>query len=129
MPKGHLPVVSYLAVPVISRTGAVHGGLFIAHDEPGRFDDEAEEIVKTIAAHAAIAIDNAELLAEARREAEARRAAAEANAKLAAIAQHSDDAILSKSLHGHIAKRNSSHPRHYAHHGDETYRKPNHPPI
>src|SRR3546814_1337613 len=31
MPKGHLPVVSYLAVPVISRTGAVHGGLFIAH--------------------------------------------------------------------------------------------------
>src|SRR3546814_18881831 len=66
MPKGHLPVVSYLAVPVISRTGAVHGGLFIAHDEPGRFDDEAEEIVKTIAAHAAIAIDNAALLTEAR---------------------------------------------------------------
>src|SRR3546814_11096705 len=98
MPKGHLPVVSYLAVPVISRTGAVHGGLFIAHDEPGRFDDEAEEIVKTIAAHAAIAIDNAALLAEARREAEARRAASEANAKLAAIVEHSDDAILSKSL-------------------------------
>src|SRR3546814_17876129 len=43
MPKGHLPVVSYLAVPAISRTGAVHGGLFIAHDEHGRFADAAEE--------------------------------------------------------------------------------------
>ena len=28
MPKGHLPVVSYLAVPVISRSGEVIGGLF-----------------------------------------------------------------------------------------------------
>src|SRR3546814_19950031 len=54
MPKGHLPVVSYLAVPVISRTGAVHGGRFIAHDEPGRFDDEDEEIVQPNTAHQAI---------------------------------------------------------------------------
>src|SRR3546814_17460416 len=100
MPKGHLPVVSYLAVPVISRTGAVHGGLFIAHAEPGRFDDEAEENVKTIAAHAAIAIDNAELLAEAPREPEARRAASEANANLAAIDQHSDDALPNQTPEG-----------------------------
>ena len=28
MPKGHLPVRSYLAVPVTSRTGEVIGGLF-----------------------------------------------------------------------------------------------------
>src|SRR5690606_211210 len=31
MPKGHLPVRSYLAVPVKSRTGEVLGGLFLGH--------------------------------------------------------------------------------------------------
>jgi PAS domain S-box-containing protein len=32
MPKGHLPVRSYLAVPVISRAGEVLGGLFFGHE-------------------------------------------------------------------------------------------------
>jgi hypothetical protein len=34
MPEGHLPVRSYLAVPVISRSGEVHGGLFSATQKP-----------------------------------------------------------------------------------------------
>ena len=37
MPEGHLPVVSYLAVPVVSRSGDVIGGLFFGHDRPGDF--------------------------------------------------------------------------------------------
>jgi PAS domain S-box-containing protein len=68
MPQGHLPVVSYLAVPVISRTDEVIGGLFFGHDRPGVFTVEAEEIVGGIAAHAATAIDNARLLASAQEE-------------------------------------------------------------
>ena len=36
MPKGHLPVRSYLAVPVISRTGEVLGGLFFGHPRARR---------------------------------------------------------------------------------------------
>jgi len=36
MPKGHLPVKSYLAVPVISRAGPVIGGLFFGHPEADR---------------------------------------------------------------------------------------------
>ena len=42
MPPGHLPVRSYLAVPVKSRSGEVLGGLFFGHPEPGRFTADHE---------------------------------------------------------------------------------------
>jgi PAS domain S-box-containing protein len=64
MPKGHLPVKSYLAVPVISRSGEVLGGLLFGHPEAGVFTREHESIVLSIAAQAAIAIDNAKLYEE-----------------------------------------------------------------
>jgi PAS domain S-box-containing protein len=62
MPKGHLPVRSYLAVPVVSRTGEVLGGLFFGHPETSRFQIEHETALLGIAGHAATAIDNARLL-------------------------------------------------------------------
>ncbi len=61
MPKGHLPVRSYLAVPVISRSGEVLGGMFFGHPEVGVFTDRSERIVAGIASQASIAIDNAKL--------------------------------------------------------------------
>lgn len=61
MPAGHLPVVSYLAVPVISRSGEVLGGLFFGHPDPGVFTEEDERSVTTFASQAAVAIDNARL--------------------------------------------------------------------
>ena len=61
MPPGHLPVRSYLAVPVISRSGEVFGGLFFGHPKPGRFTEHSERIIGAIAVQAAIAIDNARL--------------------------------------------------------------------
>jgi len=64
MPKGHLPVVSYLAVPVISRSGKVIGGLFFGHPEPGKFTKDHEDLVVSIAAQASIGIDNAKLYEE-----------------------------------------------------------------
>lgn len=67
MPAGHLPVRSYLAVAVSSRTGQVFGGLFFGHPEPGRFDARAERLAEGVAAQAAIAIDNARLYADAQR--------------------------------------------------------------
>ena len=64
MPAGNLPVVSYLAVPVFSRSGDVLGGLFFGHPEPGKFTKEHENIVVSVAAQAAIGIDNAKLYEE-----------------------------------------------------------------
>ncbi|HEV7500273.1 MAG TPA: GAF domain-containing sensor histidine kinase, partial [Vicinamibacteria bacterium] len=68
---GHLPVVSYLAVPVVSRSGEVWGGLFFGHHEVGVFTPEAEEIVVALAAQAAVSLDNARLV-EAQRKSERR---------------------------------------------------------
>jgi PAS domain S-box-containing protein len=67
MPEGHLPVRSYLAVPVKSRSGAVLGGLFFGHPEPGRFQKEHEHLVEGLAAQAAVALDNSSLYLQAQR--------------------------------------------------------------
>lgn len=66
MPAGHLPVRSYLAVPVISREGEVLGGLFFGHPEADVFTEASERLVVGIAGHAAISIENARLYQQAR---------------------------------------------------------------
>ncbi|MGH6693137.1 MAG: hybrid sensor histidine kinase/response regulator, partial [Gammaproteobacteria bacterium] len=76
LPAEHLPVRSYLAVPVASRSGEVLGGLFFGHPEPGRFTERHERLLRGLAAQAAVAMDNARLYEAAER---ARRAAEEAN--------------------------------------------------
>ncbi|MFL6275653.1 MAG: ATP-binding protein [Blastocatellia bacterium] len=67
IPPGHLPVVSYLAVPVVLRSGEVVGGLFFGHPEPNVFTERAERIVVGLAPHASIAIENARLYQQAQR--------------------------------------------------------------
>ena len=62
MPEDHLPVRSYLAAPVHSRTGEVIGGLFLGHEKAGVFDAESETLIVGLAAQAAVALDNARLL-------------------------------------------------------------------
>ena len=64
-----LPVRSYLAVPVASR-GNVLGGLFFGHPEPGWFTEADEQIATGIAAHAAIAVENAKQFTDKRLAAE-----------------------------------------------------------
>jgi PAS domain S-box-containing protein len=61
LPRGHLPVRSYLAVPVIGRSGEVFGGLFFGHAEPGVFSESDERIIAGLAGQAAIAMDNVRL--------------------------------------------------------------------
>jgi PAS domain S-box-containing protein len=65
---GSRRVRSYLAVPVISRSGDVLGGLFFGHGEVGVFTESSENILTGLAAQAAIALDNANLYAALQRE-------------------------------------------------------------
>ncbi|WP_237478466.1 response regulator [Lichenibacterium dinghuense] len=61
MPKGHLPVRSYLAASVVSRTAGITGALLFGHPEPGRFGEREERFIVGFAAQTAVAIDNARL--------------------------------------------------------------------
>ncbi len=65
MPQGHLPVCSYLAVPVRSRSGFVYGGLFFGHRLAGVFSERHERLATGIAGWTALALDNANLLRQA----------------------------------------------------------------
>lgn len=69
-------VASYLAIPIVGRSRETVGGLFFAHSEPSRFSQDTEDDIAAIAAHAAIAINNAKLHRAARDEI-ARRCKAE----------------------------------------------------
>ncbi|HEY0710305.1 MAG TPA: ATP-binding protein, partial [Polyangia bacterium] len=97
MPRGHLPVRSYLAIPVVSRTGEVLGGLFFGHGEPGKFTSRHERLITGIAAQAAIALDNARLYEQAR---EAERQARDRARDLAEADRRKDHflAVLSHEL-------------------------------
>ena len=68
MPKGHLPVRSYLAVPIVARSGEVIGGLFLGHPEPNVFTERSERLILGMSAQAAIAMDNARLYEAAQNE-------------------------------------------------------------
>ncbi|HEX5705712.1 MAG TPA: PAS domain S-box protein [Pyrinomonadaceae bacterium] len=105
MPEGHLPVTSYLAVPVVSRSGSVLGGLFFGHPEADRFTERHERLVAGMAAQAAVAMDNALLFEAAERaRAEAESSAAE-SARLYREAQEANRlkdeflATISHELH------------------------------
>ena len=65
MPRGHLPVRSYLAVPVKTRTGDVVGGLFFGHSVADRFTSLHERLAVGIASWASVALENARLYQDA----------------------------------------------------------------
>ncbi len=67
MPPGHLPVRSYLAVPVRFGTGEVVGGLFFGHELPDVFTAHHERLLEGMAAQAAIGLNKARLFEEVNR--------------------------------------------------------------
>ena len=91
MPAGHLPVRSFLAVPVASRSGEPIGGLFFGHPECGKFNARTEQLVSGVAAQAAVAIDNARLYGVAQAAAEERRKLLESERSARAHAERMSD--------------------------------------
>ena len=82
LPPRHLSVRSYLSTSVVARTGEVIGALLFGHPDPGVFDERSERAVRSVAAQAAVAIENARLLAA---EQLARRQAEQTAARLALL--------------------------------------------
>jgi signal transduction histidine kinase/CheY-like chemotaxis protein len=94
MPEGHLPVRSYLALPVVSRTGEVLGGLFFGHADPAVFTDKSERGLAGLAGEAAVAIDNVRLTQSAKREIAERKKAQE---DLARLNSHLEEQIVERT--------------------------------
>ena len=88
MPEGHLPVRSYLAVPVIARSGEVLGGIFLGHSESGVFTAEHEQLAAGIAGSTAVAIENARLYNAAEKAREAAESANRAKDEFLATMSH-----------------------------------------
>jgi PAS domain S-box-containing protein len=65
MPEGHLPVRSYLAVPVKGVKGEVLGGLFFGHAQVGVFTPQHERLAAGVATWASVALENARLFTSA----------------------------------------------------------------
>lgn len=61
LPKGHPPIASYMAIPVISQSKNVIGSLFFGHQTAGMFTEEDERMVLAVSTQAAVALDNAYL--------------------------------------------------------------------
>lgn len=102
LPPGHPPVRSYLAVPVISRSGEVIGGLLFGHPETHRFIERHERVIVGMAAQAAISIDNARLYEAAQKAAEERKLLLERERSARAAAERSSgmkDAFLANLSH------------------------------
>ena len=115
MPEGHLPVRSYLAVPVKAQSGEVLGGLFYGHESINIFDKESEDLVGAIAGQAAVAIENARLKEELKQKIEVLEKAGQVDrevskrlGELAAIVKSSQEVIVSKDLNGIIMSWNEA---------------------
>lgn len=91
VPEGHLPVTSYLAVPVMSRSGEVIGGLFFGHRDADVFTPDHARMVEALAAQAAIAMDNARLYQSLQKELAEKQAAGETLARQAEALYRSNE--------------------------------------
>jgi signal transduction histidine kinase len=80
-PGGHPAMRSFLGVPVWIR-GEVFGNLYLTDKRGGPFNQEDESLVVAVASAAALAVENARLRAESRRQKQWQRATAEVTQRL-----------------------------------------------
>lgn len=81
-PPPHPPMTSFLGVPIQSR-GEIYGNLYLTNRvDASEFTAEDEELVQAVAATAGVAVENARLYEESRRQQEWLRASAEISREL-----------------------------------------------
>ena len=106
MPKGHLPVRSYLAVPVVSPfTTEAIGGLFFGHPDAAVFTEESERLVEGLANQAAIAMGNARLFEEKKK---IEKKLIEQKEQYLSIFNATSDSVIIYDQQGFIAEANPS---------------------
>jgi signal transduction histidine kinase len=99
-PEGHPPMRSFLGVPVRIRE-EVYGNLYLTEKRDGaEFDEEDEALVQALAAAAGVAIENARLYSEARRQQQWLRANAEVTQRLLSGAEPGEvlDLVTQRAL-------------------------------
>ncbi|TCZ73736.1 PAS domain S-box protein [Flaviaesturariibacter aridisoli] len=106
MPEGHLPVRSYLAVPVVNPfTKEAIGGLFFGHEDVGVFTEASEKLIEGMALQAAIAMSNARLFDEKKR---IERSLQEERDQYRSIFEASSDSMIIYDENGIIVEANPS---------------------
>lgn len=75
VPRGHIPVRSFLGVQLRTREGSILGAFLIGDTHPSRFNMRHVELIEALSAQAAVAIHNAQLIARERRAMEEHAAA------------------------------------------------------
>ena len=72
-PDGSLVMRSYMAVPVVARTGNINGVLVFGHEKTRFFTERSEQLMQGLAAQTAIALENGRLYQAAQYEIEERK--------------------------------------------------------
>ncbi|HJT57768.1 MAG TPA: GAF domain-containing protein, partial [Ktedonobacteraceae bacterium] len=67
VPRGHIPVRSFLGVQMRTREGTILGAFLIGDTRPCRFSSRHVELIEALSAQATVAIHNAQLIARERR--------------------------------------------------------------
>lgn len=92
-PPHHPPMDSFLGVPVRVR-GEVYGNLYLTNSSSGSFGPDDEQLVVSLAGTAGLAIDNARLFAQTKRQEAWSAASAEITARLLDLEQHDSVGLL-----------------------------------
>src|ERR1700694_2469700 len=66
VPRGHIPVRSFLGVQLRTRAGTIMGAFLIGDTHPSRFNARHVELIEALSAQAAVAIHNVHLVARER---------------------------------------------------------------